>query len=381
MKDIYELLNDIDIDEKELEEIEASEIEKEKVKRNVKQSIRTKKKMKSWKKGVAAGSILVGLSVATLGIGFPTYAGGLPIVGDIFRFLDNGRTGLYENSKTDAGKIMEPHYNYKQYTTVLNMTKESKGIKITINDAIFDGKTVSINYSIESNRDLGENPSTLDFLTIKGAGTQSGSNKITKVADRKYTGLIKTSSDLVGSKETIVNVEWNVQSIAILETEEEIKGDWNFNINLKEIENKETLIGGSTEKDGVKVNMERMEITPISFILYYNQEVSQKIRGVWDGVDVDLEVRDDLGNQYYGEGNGGSGEDSYNFNWSKTFQQLNENATKLIITPHVNLRIHNPENYGSVTIVEGQVKERFVPRRLGGNKGIVLDDIVIDLKK
>ncbi|MDA2175965.1 DUF4179 domain-containing protein [Bacillus cereus] len=381
MKDIYELLNDIDIDEKELEEIGASEIEKEKVKRNVKQSIRTKKKMKSWKKGVAAASILVGLSVATLGIGFPTYAGGLPIVGDIFRFLDNGRTGLYENSKTDAGKIMESHYNYKQYTTILNMTKESKGIKITINDAIFDGKTVSINYSIESNRDLGENPSTLDFLTIKGAGTQSGSNKITKVADRKYTGLIKTSSDLVGSKETIVNVEWNVQSIAILETEEEIKGDWNFNINLKGIENKETLIGGSTEKDGVKVNMERMEITPISFILYYNQEVSQKIRGVWDGVDVDLEVRDDLGNQYYGEGNGGSGEDSYNFNWSKTFQQLNENATKLIITPHVNLRIHTPENYGSVTIVEGQVKERFVPRRLGGNRGIVLDDIVIDLKK
>jgi len=54
----------------------------------------------------------------------------LPIVGDIFRFLDNGRTGLYENSKTDAGKIMESHYNYKQYTTILNMTKESKGIKI-----------------------------------------------------------------------------------------------------------------------------------------------------------------------------------------------------------------------------------------------------------
>ncbi|MCR9019631.1 DUF4179 domain-containing protein, partial [Bacillus paranthracis] len=108
MKDIYELLNDIDIDEKELEEIEASEIEKEKVKRNVKQSMRTKKKMKSWKKGVAAASILVGVSVAMLGIGFPTYAGGLPIVGDIFRFLDNGRTGLYEN--------------YKEFSTELNMT-------------------------------------------------------------------------------------------------------------------------------------------------------------------------------------------------------------------------------------------------------------------
>ncbi|MCU5105956.1 DUF4179 domain-containing protein [Bacillus cereus] len=381
MKDIYELLNDIDIDEKELEEIEAPEIEKEKVKRNVKQSIRMKKKMKSWKKGVAAASILVGLSVATLGIGFPTYAGGLPIVGDIFRFLDNGRTGLYENYKADAEKKTELHYNYQQYATVLNMTKESNGIKITINDAIFDGKTVSINYSIESNRDLGGNPSTLDFLTIKGAGVQSGSNEITKVADRKYTGLIKTSSDLVSSKETTVNIEWSIKSIDILETEETIKGDWNFNINLRGIENKEQLIRGSTEKDGVKVNMERMEITPMSFILYYNQEVSQEIRGVWDGVDIDLEVSDDLGNQYSGEGNGGSGEDSYNFNWSKTFQQLNENATKLIITPHVNLRIHTPENYGSVTIVGGHVKESFVSRKLGGNKGIVLDDIVIDLKK
>ncbi|PFL25335.1 anti-sigma factor, partial [Bacillus thuringiensis] len=121
--------------------------------------------------------MLVGVSVAMLGIGFPTYAGGLPIVGDIFRFLDNGRTGLYENYKADVEKPAELHNNYKQYAIVLNMIKESNGIKITVNDVIFDGKTVSINYSIESNRDLGKNPSTLEFLTIKGAGSQSGSNE------------------------------------------------------------------------------------------------------------------------------------------------------------------------------------------------------------
>ena len=53
------------------------------------------------------------------------------------------------------------------------------------------GETVSINYSIESNRDHRRKSKYVGFLTIKGAGTQSGSNKITKVADRKYTGLIK----------------------------------------------------------------------------------------------------------------------------------------------------------------------------------------------
>ncbi len=77
MKDIYELLNDIDIDEKELEEIEASEIEKEKVKRNVKQSIRTKKKMKSWKKGVAAASIFSRIISCNTGYRISYICGGI----------------------------------------------------------------------------------------------------------------------------------------------------------------------------------------------------------------------------------------------------------------------------------------------------------------
>lgn len=50
MKDIYELLNDIDIDEKELEEMKAYEFEKEKVKRNLKQAIYIKKKRRTGKR-------------------------------------------------------------------------------------------------------------------------------------------------------------------------------------------------------------------------------------------------------------------------------------------------------------------------------------------
>ena len=49
MKDIYELLNDIDIDEKEFEEMEVTEFEKAKVKKALKKSLNEKKKRKSWK--------------------------------------------------------------------------------------------------------------------------------------------------------------------------------------------------------------------------------------------------------------------------------------------------------------------------------------------
>ena len=54
---------------------------------------------------------------------------------------------------------------------------------------------------------------------------------------------------------------------------------------------------------------------------------------------------------------------SYNIRWSSTFQKLNENATKLIVTPRVHLRVHTPENHGGVEYVNGKEKKVEVPKR------------------
>ncbi|MGR5867668.1 hypothetical protein ACT7C5_03515 [Bacillus pacificus] len=51
--------------------------------------------------------------------------------------------------------------------------------------------------------------------------------------------------------------------------------------------------------------MEKVAMSPVSFILYYNQEVSKDARKEWDSVDVELTVKDDLGNDYSGEGKWG----------------------------------------------------------------------------
>ncbi|MGF9832438.1 DUF4179 domain-containing protein [Bacillus anthracis] len=368
MKDIYELLNDIDIDEKELEEIEASEIEKEKVKRNVKQSIRTKKKMRSWKKGVAAASILVGVSVAMLGIGFPTYAGGLPIVGDIFRFLDNGRTGLYEN--------------YKEFSTELNMTRESNGVKVTINDAVFDGRTITITYSIESDKDLGEKPNIFGYPQVMGFNGGGGSSQVTKVGEKKYVGMTTMSSNS-SKRLDVANVWWNMEEIELDYKGNSIKGNWNFALSLKAMESKEVKVNGVSENELIKVNIDKMEVTPMSFIVFFNQEESKVLRSIWDSADVELEIKDDLGNKYAGEGNGGTSTvaEPHKSSWSATFQKLNKNATKLIVTPQVNLRVHTSENFGGVEFINGIEKKIEVPNKEAKKKDIVLDDIVIDLKK
>ncbi|ARO59739.1 ECF-type sigma factor negative effector [Bacillus cereus] len=368
MKDIYELLNDIDIDEKELEEIEASEIEKEKVKRNVKQSIRTKKKMKSWKKGVAAASILVGLSVATLGIGFPTYAGGLPIVGDIFRFLDNGRTGLYEN--------------YKEFSTELNMTRESNGVKVTINDAVFDGRTITITYSIESDKDLGEKQIYFGYPQVMGFNGGGGSSQVTKVGEKKYVGMT-TMSGNSSKRLDVANVWWNMEEIELDYKGNSIKGNWNFALSLKAMESKEVKVNRVSENELIKVNIDKMEVTPMSFIVFSIRKNLKYLEVYGDSADVELEIKDDLGNKYAGEGNGGTSTvaEPHKSSWSSTFQKLNENATKLIVTPRVHLRVHTPENHGGVEYVNGKEKKIEVPKKEAKSKDIVLDDIVIDLKK
>ena len=177
MKDIYELLNDVEIDENEMDIIDVSEFEKENVKKHLRKSL---KKNKGWKKksliAAALCCVVIG-SVGAVGITNPAYAAEIPVVGDIFRLLDNGRTGVYDKYKENANEI--------------NVTKESNGVAITIKDAIFDGKTISYTYEIKSDKDLGEMPRAADLLAFSIKEYKGGTNTdfdIKKVADNTYIG-------------------------------------------------------------------------------------------------------------------------------------------------------------------------------------------------
>ncbi|KAA0955915.1 DUF4179 domain-containing protein [Sporosarcina sp. ANT_H38] len=366
MKDIYELLNDANVDDNEFEEMAVTESEKTKVKSVLKKAI-TKKKRVSWKMKSLAVAMTVGLSVTTLGLAFPASAGNIPIIGDIFRFLDNEKTGLYDN--------------YKEYSTAMNMSQESRGIKVTINDAIFDGKTVAITYSIESEKDLGDDITTFGSPDIKGAKGMAGSSKISKVDDYHYVGLYRaTPIDLAPIGKESVDIKWNLDSFIRPDTTEKVKGNWKFTFSLNATDSRVQLSNQSTEQNGVTVAIEKVSFTPMSFIVYYNQEVSKKVSDKWHGVDAELEIKDDLGNIYLGVNNGGSGKDSYNMSRSNTFEKLDPNASKLIITPRI--RSYDSTNSGGVEFTKNGPKEILKPVKSGvGNEEFVMEDIVIELEK
>lgn len=381
MKDIYELLNDIHIDENEFEEMEVNEFEKAKVKKALRKSINVRKKTRGWKRNVAVASIIVGLSATTFGLTFPAYAKNIPVIEDIFRFFDKGKTNLYTDEKQSTNKDEEKglYYNYKEFSKEVNITKESNGIKITINDAVFDGKTLTLTYSIESSQDIGN--AGLSLPKIEGMGAMGGSGKTTKIDQNKYVGIL-TAGNLEDKKLDVANIKWNIDSILNPETKMKIIGDWKFDFSLRATNSKILLTDGSSEQDGVKVNVRKIAITPMSFIVYYDQAVSEIVRQKWDGVDVDLEIKDNLGNVYSGEGNGGKGTDSYNLSLSKTFEKLDSNATELIITPHIILKDYNSDNFGSVEITKDGEREIQLPEKSGkGEKEFVSKDIIIKLKK
>lgn len=323
MKDIYKLLNEVNIEEEEFEEMEVSEFEKTKVKSALKKSLIANKKKKGWKMKTLAAAMVLGLSVTTIGVAFPAYAGNLPIIGDVFKFLDIGKTGVYDN--------------YKEYATEMNMVQESNGIKMTISDAVFDGNTVSVAYSIESEKDLDE-----DFIMlrasmpdIKGASSMTGSFDFSKVDNGHYVGVSQfTPLDSPINSKKAVDIKWKINSFLLQDSEKFVEGDWEFVFSLNATDNQIQLVNQSTKGSGANVTVEKLTFTPMSFIVHYNHGIFEQTNLKANDLDLELEIKDDLGKIYSGEGNGGTGDD-YTMNWSNTFEKLDSKATKLIVTPIV----------------------------------------------
>ncbi|OEH93635.1 DUF4179 domain-containing protein [Bacillus solimangrovi] len=307
--------------------------------------------MKNFKRKLAVGTIITGLTFSAFGNTLPIYAESNSHVEDIFKYLDNDNTRLFDDHKPGL------YDDYKKHSTEINLTKESNGIKVTINEAVFDGKTVFFTYTIESKRDLGKRPNLDDSADIVGAIKESGTTQIAKIDNNTYVGL-ETISNVDGEIATAANVKWEINSFFNRETKKQYNGKWKFDFAINALDNKMIVVNDSTEQNGVKITVEKILVTPMSFIVYYNEKIDENVINKWDDIDANrFELKDDLGNSYLSEYNSGWRDGEYKTNWSRTFETIDPNATKLIISP-------------KATFYSDPDKQ----------KDIQLDDIIIKLK-
>ena len=93
MKDSLEYLNDVEIDLTEYDEQPLNDIEKQKMKRNFRESLGKKKTSNSKKLALKASTIiaLLAVGVVSFGVCFPTYADKIPGLKEVILFLNSDK--------------------------------------------------------------------------------------------------------------------------------------------------------------------------------------------------------------------------------------------------------------------------------------------------
>lgn len=145
MKDIYELLNDLEIDENEIFELESNDIEKKKIKGRLNKSIKRKF---AYKRYVIVALITMIIGISSLFVVKPAFAYDIPIIGDVLREHINKNT------------------NYLDYFNVIGKTKSAGGIDITFEQAALDDNMLLLSFVVKNNNKKFEKDNFDTFLDL-----------------------------------------------------------------------------------------------------------------------------------------------------------------------------------------------------------------------
>lgn len=229
--------------------------------------------------GILAACLTI---VLIFGITASTYASNIPVLKNIFETF---KLNKYEN--------------YDIYASDINITKENKGIKITINKVIYDGLDLELFYTLESEESMDKRPDFKD-IDIKingkeanfgygGGGELCNDNK-TYVGTINYSILSKSMvpEEMSEFNETAIdipeqfmlNIKFN--QVKFGTDEKFIKGKWTFDIPVSNESTRGKVKEYDTEVDlnniqkGLKVN--KIITTPINTVIQIlNRDNSENI--------------------------------------------------------------------------------------------------------
>ncbi|MBB4824732.1 hypothetical protein HNO89_001956 [Sporosarcina luteola] len=337
MKCLYRQFNELKIDI-EMKPMEVSEAEKKRIKERI---LRQKKKHRAPKRISAAAALLLATTLAT-GFAFPTFAAKLPIIGNLFGMFTDNQSYVFEE--------------YDTYATDIGMTKESNGISLTVENAVYDGESITIAYKMVSYKDLGTRPALEGILDAPEFGEDFKEYGYfpkyisKKIGDNEYAGLLIYQL-IKGPKPEEIHVTWKGDEVLDLNNVyNAYPGDWSFEFKLNklEVQTKDYADSGLfSQSEGIKVAIAKMTSTPISTTVYLGEKVDiptvTKQEAEWRGILFDYKVTDDLGNEYNFIHYSSRGHSS-DFNGRNlmstpriTLSLLDERATSLLITPIVNV--------------------------------------------
>ncbi|ETP67064.1 hypothetical protein G159_18125 [Planococcus glaciei CHR43] len=318
MKEQYKDWFDLDIDQIELKPLSDNK------KKNIKAYVLANNKYEKKKFNMRhlATAAILGLSVVTASyFALPTVAGQIPFMQNVLTYFEDE----------------ELPGTYSDLATVVNQVQTSNGIDVMIENAVYDGTNVMITYAIQTELALGDDPIAEGWLDIKESSGFGGTGSIDKINDTTYVGLEKITPYFKKENPEEIHVKWIPQAFTNNQTSEQIEGDWQFEFKLTQLATNLLPLGKTIQAEGIKLTMVSIERSEMAAVLQYEFDVEESILQEWPGVSIEMsEVKDNLGNVYEVNGNGGVSYDNGASNETKaTIYSLDERATSLTITPEI----------------------------------------------
>lgn len=274
-----------------------------------------------------------------LGMAMPTYASNIPIIGSIFQIF---------NKKT--------YENYDKYASDLNITKESNGLKMTINKVVYDGIELSVFYTVESKEKMKDTPRFPGAeLKINGKITTFGAGGTGKLSDdgktfigsieyntsdKKYIPKEIQEESLLGGYVEVPDefiFSLNIDEIGLSNP---IKGKWNFNIPVSS----EKINGKVNEKEcdidlnniANEYHINKIITTPLNTAI---QGTVMNEKGDSNSNDLSFTAFDDKGRYIeYKSGGASSGlpdeDDNYISYFSNEFKEVYDDTESLTFIPY-----------------------------------------------
>ncbi|MBV4417223.1 DUF4179 domain-containing protein [Clostridium tyrobutyricum] len=265
MDNIYKYLNDIEMDIEKIDstDVEIDYITQKRLKRNLLNTIKNKRRMTISKYKVAAAAVIV---IILIGVKMPAIAKNIPNLKSIIQQM---HTDVY-----DTG-------HYEKYSKAVNKSITDKGITVTINEILTDGNNLMVGYTIKSDTDIRKLVKTGKEI-IENQGKNNGFEPFTLAKDTKINGnytMGGTQSDgkyldeyTYINSETMYMDDKNIPSVFNMDLNINniygVKGNWNFkfSVSKNDTARESKLFEPNVKVDFPygKINIEKISFTPVS---------------------------------------------------------------------------------------------------------------------
>lgn len=248
MKDIYELLSDVDINLGEFEEIMVTDIERERVKKAVSKKVKVSKI--SYKRGLVSAATIALVAIGSIVVVKPAFAYEIPIIGDLMQ-----------------SKYLSINKSYENYINIIGKTKSNEGIDVTFEQVFVDNNVMLLQFVVKNNNEEIENNYTDAMLiptsmSVNGKAVSTGAGGRREIIDKNTIRVLK-NIDISGDKlPNKMNVKIDIDNLYGK------KADWGveFSIDKSDIVNQTKIIkeNKTIQSDDIKGVIKDITISPLT---------------------------------------------------------------------------------------------------------------------